>query len=273
MDKKYLKELDTVYEQRMEEINQGIVDQVQEEYGHELDQMRSANSQAAFWNSMGNRYVNHRQAEINNENTQNANQNRETNLEQRIHNEINRRSEEQARIAGAEIFEDFGGSREAAFEHLNQYEEEQKAQIKNKAKWELNVASGIQAKRQEQIKSKAYWGFDIASGAQQQKREAIQGQAKDAFQEVGYLEELDQEQIQKKEIDEKAEVSVEIKTLDQEQSSASLDTAYWKTVEQSNAQIDTPNLITTTPEQSYDAKMAARITRSFSRSESKDRSL
>ncbi|MEL7123520.1 MAG: hypothetical protein AAFO07_29025 [Bacteroidota bacterium] len=272
MDKNYLNELDNAYQKQMEEINTRIDKQVREEYQNDVSRNNSSSTQSTFWNNLAARFTNSRQAERDQRNTQNANEDRKNNLEQQIQAEINLRSEEQAKARGAEIFEDFGGSREAAFEKLKQYEEIRKEEIRDKAKYNFNESAKekkemllLEDNTQRQLPNHSEKSF---SNLSQQKQEAIQGQAQEAFNETSSLEE--QEQSKDAKIEKQADATIEIKVPEKEQSTPSLDDQYWKKIQQTEAQMDHSNLITTDKSSSHDAQIQAKIDQSFSHSKSLD---
>ncbi|MEN0050952.1 MAG: hypothetical protein AAF806_28060, partial [Bacteroidota bacterium] len=138
MDKQYLHDLDAVYKQQMEEINENIDKEVRSEFQEEISRTNSANTQTNFWNSLGARFTNFRQAERDNQNTQEANQSRLAAIEERIDAQKKERSAAAAQEIGASIFEDFGGSREAAFKKLKEYEEQRKEEISGTAQAQFN---------------------------------------------------------------------------------------------------------------------------------------
>lgn len=274
MDKQYLHELDAAYQEQMQEVNENIEAQVRVEFKSELDRTKSANSKATFWNGLVSRFRNQQQAEKDHHNTQTANETRLNSIEERVQGEMNKRSQEQANLMEADIFEDFGGSREAAFEQLEQYEEGRKEQIKGIAKDQFQTATGEKQRKLEAQKGKAQWDFDVASGRQQEKQEEIKGEAKKAFQEASQSEKERHDQQAVKPLQSKKEerVSLELKTPKQDQENQTLDTSYWKQADQVETQADNSHLLTTSKESSYDAEMATRITKSFDRSEGKEQS-
>ncbi|MEL6943011.1 MAG: hypothetical protein AAFO82_10105, partial [Bacteroidota bacterium] len=283
MDQEYLRDLLEAYNIQMQEVRENIETQVRQERQEELNQINAANTQSTFWNRMSSRFTNFRQADRDAHNTQTANQNRLDAFEQRIQEEVERRTEEQSRLMEADVLEEFGGNRDYALslleteeeQRLLTYQEEQEAaneqeetlliedqnpQIndrearlaaqKEKARWNFNVASGRQEQKQEAIQDQAKNDFNLESGIEVQRHaelvEILEEVRKDFIQEYGTGEEQQQETKEvEQEQTEEEEFVVEIKAPENEREQKTLDTAYWKQAEQTTAQQDTSSLITT----------------------------
>ncbi|MEM9885983.1 MAG: hypothetical protein AAF849_08830 [Bacteroidota bacterium] len=303
MDREYLRELLEAYGIQMQEVRENLDAQVRQECQEELDQINAANTQSTFWNQMGARLTGFRQADRDQYNTQAANENRLEAFEQRIQEEVDRRTEEQVRLMEADIFEEFGGNRDYVLSLLEEeeqrlltYQEEQEAANEQEEVLlieDQNPQINDREARLAAQKEKARWNFDVASGRQEQKQEAIQDQAKDDFnlesgidvqrhaelaeileevrqdfiQEYGMREEQQEAIKVEQEQTEEEEFTVEIKAPEKEREQKTLDTAYWKQAEQTTAQQDTSSLITASRE---DAQMEARIKQSFDRSNSRE---
>ena len=248
-----LENLEKAYQTQMAEVRENIKTQVYEEFGQEkLDRAKSQNAQARTWNGMGSRFRSHHRDQIDSKNTEIANDNRLNKVQTEIDEAIETRSQKIGKDMGAEIFEAFGG-REAALKQLEEYND----------------------KRKEEVKGRAQNDFDEAIGKKPHKLDMVKDKAREAFQEASQNREnklLKVKLVEPEKDIEKEGATVKPQVLSQ-QKSESLDAKFWSQAKEKSCTVNDSTQLTTSKESSYDAKMAARISKSFNRSRDKDKSI
>lgn len=216
MDQEYLLELNDIFESQMETINQDIETKFNAQYQGEYDRANAYNMQATYNHGMGAAYLTEEKRMRDYQNTQAANEARINEIDERKQAAIAEASERAANILGASIFEDFGGSQEAAFQQLQAYEEQKQIEqqnevlfiedhtqnritdqraiedlhyfdqealeaIRREAEQEFNEVGGSNEAKLKTINGEAEQQFNMASGRTQEKLDAVQGQAEQQF--------------------------------------------------------------------------------------------